>query len=300
MNDDTGNTRGLKLESTPHPARRPQSWLRAMLWALAGAALTVTTYSFYVARHEPDPQETVLLSQTKLAAGSPAGLRVLVRNRTSGRPVADTTVFLTLTRKAAVRIPLGSFQTDATGNLPDPINIPVIAPGEYQLVVDVTSRLGRDHVVQKVEVQSPHRILLSTDKPVYQPGQTIHLRSLLINPRIQKPFTNEVMTFEVSDAKGNKVFKESRPTSGHGIASADFELATGLNMGRFEIRALAGADVSERTVEVKNYVLPKFKVRLVTDKPYYLPGETVSGSVQAHYFFGRPVGDGTVQLAART
>ena len=60
----------------------------------------VAGYSLYVAIHEPDPQETVILGQTKLAAGSPAGLRILVRNRVSGKPVGDASVEISLSGKA--------------------------------------------------------------------------------------------------------------------------------------------------------------------------------------------------------
>jgi hypothetical protein len=195
---------------------------------------------------------------------------------------------------------LGSYKTDADGSLGESINIPEISPGEYQLIVDTTSSLGSDHVVRKIEVQNPARVLLSSDKPIYQPGQTIHLRSLALNGRTDKPLTNEVITFEVSDPKGNKVFKETRKTSGFGIASTDFALATELNLGRYEIRALTSAATVERTVEVKRYALPKFKVQITTDKSYYVPGETVSGSIAADYFFGKPVGGGSVKLTAAT
>ena len=109
-----------------------------------------------------------------------------------------------------------------------------------------------------------------------------------------------MVTFEVSDPKGNKVFKESRKSSAFGIASADFVLASELNLGRYEMRASAGATTTERTVEIKRYVLPKFKINITTDQPYYLPGQTVSGSIQASYFFGKSVSDGAVKLKAAT
>ena len=207
---------------------------------------------------------------------------------------------LSLLGKGAPPIKLGAFQTDASGSIADAISVPALPPGEYQLTVDSASSLGRDHVVKKIEVQQPARVLLSSDKPIYQPGQTIHLRSLLLNARTQKPFADEAVTFEVSDPKGNKVFKESRNSSAFGIASADFVLASELNLGRYGIRAIAGPVTTERTVEIKNYVLPKFKIHITTERPYYLPGQTVSGSVQAGYFFGKPVSEGTVKLTAAT
>src|SRR6266536_2706105 len=180
----------------------------------------VAPYSIYIAVHEPDPQETVILGQTKMASGSPAGLRILVRNRTSGKPVEGAKVELSLRGKTDRTVKLGTFQTDSNGSLADSINIPEIRPGKYQLIVDVTSSLGRDQVVKQVEVQPTARLLLTSDKPIYRPGQTIHIRTLLVNGRTEKPFANEAVNFEVSDPKGNKVFKENRKSSGFGIASA--------------------------------------------------------------------------------
>jgi len=292
-----GQRSGVSSQKTTRP-RNPL--LRIIVSLVASGVLAVVAYSIYVSVHEPDRQETVVLGQTKIAAGSPAALRIVVRDRVSGMPVKGAQVALSLLGKAAPAIKLGAFQTDASGSIADPIQVPALPPGEYQLTVDSTSSLGRDHIVKKVEVQNPARVLLSSDKPIYQPGQTIHLRTLLLNGRTQKPFTNETVAFEVGDPKGNKVFKASRKSSAFGIASADFVLASELNLGRYEIRAIAGAVTTERTVEIKNYVLPKFKIRIATDKPYYLPGQTVSGSVQAGYFFGKPVSDGTVKLTAST
>jgi len=261
--------------------------------------LALAGYSIYVAVHEPDPQETVVLAQTKLAAGSPAALRIVVRNRVSGKPVKGAEIKLSLRSKAAL-VKLGTFHTDVTGSIGDSIPIPDITPGPYELILETRSYLGRDRVVKKVEVQHPVRVLLSSDKPIYQPGQTIHLRSLTLNGRTQRPFNGEAVTFEVKDPKGNKVFKETRKSSQFGIASVDFVLASELNLGRYGISATAGAGSAERTVEVKRYVLPKFRIHLATDRPYYLPGQTVSGSLQARYFFGRPVSGGRVRLTATT
>ena len=297
MNADPQNS---STSPAPAPPRPRNPIVRSGIGIILVLVVALTPYSIYVAVHEPDPQETVILGQTKIASGSPTGLRILVRNRVSGKPIRGAKVELSLLDKTARTVKLGTFQTDSNGSLADLINVPEIRPGKYLLIVDVTSALGRDQVVKQVEVQHPARLLLTSDKPIYQPGQTIHIRSLTVNGRTEKPFANEAVTFEVSDPKGNKVFKETRKSSGFGIASADFVLASELNPGRYEIRALAGATSTERTIEIKRYILPKFKIQITTDKPCYLPGETVSGWVLANYFFGKPVGDATVKLTAAT
>ncbi len=292
---ETGNAN----PALPGKARPWLSIARLVTAVIGAVVLAVGAYSLYVAVYEPDPQETVVLGQSKLAAGSPAGLRFLVRNRVSGKPVKGAEASLSL-RSKETTVNLGTFHTDATGSLGESLAIPNIPPGQYDLIIESQSSLGKDRIIKKVEIQHPARVLLSSDKPIYQPGQTIHLRSLTLNGRTQKPFAGQTVTFEVKDPKGNKVFKETCTSSKFGIASADFVLASELNLGRYGICATAGAIAAERTVEVKRYVLPKFKIHITTDRPYYLPGQTVSGSVQANYFFGRPVSGGTVKLNAAT
>jgi hypothetical protein len=93
--------------------------------------LAVVAYSIYVSAHEPDRQETVVLGQTKIAAGSPAGLRIVVRDRVSGVPLNGARVELSLLGKGAPPIKLGAFQTDASGSIADAISVPALPPGEF-------------------------------------------------------------------------------------------------------------------------------------------------------------------------
>ena len=51
---------------------------------------------------------------------------------------------------------------------------------------------------------------------------------------------------------------------------------------------------------MKSYVLPRFKVAVELDRPFYQPGQRVKGRVQARYVFGKPVADGAVTLALQT
>ena len=61
-----------------------------------------------------------------------------------------------------------------------------------------------------------------------------------------------------------------------------------------------GTAEAQRTVEVKPYTLPRFEVNLTTDRPYYQVEETISGQVEAAYFFGKPVSGGQVHIEGMT
>jgi uncharacterized protein YfaS (alpha-2-macroglobulin family) len=86
-------------------------------------------------------------------------------------------------------------------------------------------------------------------------------------------------------------------------------LANEVNLGAYHLRALMGAleapkNTAEITLEVERYVLPKFKVAIEftqkNNKPRrdYRPGDHVTGTVRANYFFGKPVDHAEVKIKA--
>ena len=146
-------------------------------------------------------------------------------------------------------------------------------------------------------------ILLTTEKPIYQPGQTIHVRALALDRANHEAAAGRKLTFEVEDSRGNKVFKKATQTDKFGIASAEFALADEVNLGTYHLRALMG-DGGSRRPTPPNWrstwsatCCPSSKSRSISPaqdnhaKRGYRPGDHVTGTVRANYFFGKPVDD---------
>jgi 5-hydroxyisourate hydrolase-like protein (transthyretin family) len=244
-----------------------------------------------------DAQQTIVIGPNRFAPNSQAGLRVVVQEAGSGQPVPQAQVKVSLEPKGGGQAQtVFEGQTDASGSLPLSFQVPAEAAGDYDLVVETESGNGSDRLAQPVVVERDYRLLLTTDKPLYQPGQVIHMRALALSRLDLSPAQQSQVEFIVQDAKGNKVFRKSIPTSAYGIAAADFTLADMVNQGDYKLIASLGNTTSEKTVEVKPYVLPKFGVTVTTDHSFYSPGQRVEGSVQADYFFGKPVANSQVQL----
>ena len=142
--------------------------------------------------------------------------------------------------------------------------------------------------------------MASTDKPVYQPGQVIRMRGLALRRPDLKPVAGQMMSFSLTDPRGNVVFREAEPTSRFGIGSADCPMADELIEGNYQVDCRVGETTGRTTVEVRRYVLPRFKVALSLDRPYYQPGQPIKGRVQADYVFGKPVTEGSVTVALET
>ena len=286
------------------PAFPVKRWLAVLLH---GSLVLLVVLGFFSLRwfrtlpERVDDQQTVVLGQTKFAPDSEGSVRVVVQDFGAGEPIVGARVKVSLKPAEGRAVSLFEGETDETGSLPVSFRVPDDVSTEATLIVETESEAGRDRVEQPVTIEREYRLLLTSDKPLYQPGQTIHMRALALSTFDLVAAQGAAVDFLVQDAKGNKVFRQSVVASDFGVAAADFILADLVNQGNYKLTvAVSTTDGSlveaEKTVEVRPYVLPKFEVGVVTDRSYYLPGQRVEGTVQADYFFGKPVAQSQVRV----
>lgn len=265
--------------------------LLAVGWGLGRAA--------WLATRTAPPVEATLVGQGELTPGVPGRFRVLVRDGRDATPVADARVQAVLRDPEGRQVWSGDARTDASGVALVEAGVPAGAPeGRYALAVQTDTERGAGELSHTLAVRRSFRVMLSTDKPLYQPGQVIHMRALALSSFDLRPVAGAQAVIEVKDGKGNKVFKKLGPTSDFGIIAADFQLADQVNTGSYTVSATLGDTASERTVTVERYVLPRFAVEISTDRGFFAPGDVVEGTVSARYTFGEPVARGRVRLAA--
>lgn len=235
-----------------------------------------------------------ILGQNEFIKGTNINYRIIVCNQRTNEPIKGAKVEIKLKIDDQSDIffkgmtdRFGTCRTDFT--LPEDID-------NATLLFEVSSDIGKDTHETNIKMLSGNLTYLVTDKPIYQPGQTIHIRTLSLAKPALSAVSNKDIVFEIEDSKGNKVFKKTVATDKFGTGYVQFILADEVNFGNYTIRALLGVEKTEKTVKVEKYVLPKFKVALVTDKEFYLPGERMEGDIDVQYFFGKPVKDGAVKI----
>lgn len=239
--------------------------------------------------------EVRVLGQNELLSGSAASIRIIALNHRSMDPVSGAKVTITLSVGDKTTL-LYQGKTNASGTSDPVVRIPELSEEDAKLIISVDSDIGKNTVEKSVKLIKVTQTYLVTDKPLYQPNQTIHMRTITLTKPSMLPLQAHDVVLEVLDSKGNKVFKKKNKTNEFGVCSAEFRLADEINMGRYKVSAIVGDDKTEKTVTVEKYVLPKFNVRLKTDKEYYMPGEVLEGTVSSVYFFGKPVTGGKVKV----
>jgi uncharacterized protein YfaS (alpha-2-macroglobulin family) len=249
-----------------------------------------------------------VLGQRSYIAGAPAAMRVIVTGSSADEAAAIVT-------RGTVRIELldpdhapkllFAGELDRRGSVAADFRFPDGLTGSFPVRFSADTLLGHVEITETVQLEDKVSVLLTSEKPIYQPSQTIHLRALALDRANRHAAAGRALTFEIEDPRGNKVFRKSTATDNFGVASAEFTLADEVNLGTYHVRAKMGAaSAAELAVNVERYVLPKFRVTIEFDskngkpKRDYRPGDHVTGTVKANYFFGNPVDNASVTMKA--
>jgi hypothetical protein len=189
-------------------------------------------------------------------------------------------------------------KTDSDGMVEPSFSVP-----DYEGYANLVVEMGDEKVYQNITVIDADssgfstKILITTDKPIYQPDQIIHIRTLTFEGADLKASESSI-EIEITDPDGNKIFRKDFLPDEFGIASMDYALSDQLPLGNYKIRASVGNKSQEKSILVEKYVLPKFKIDLLDTKSWYTVDEEISGKVSANYFFGQTV-SGTTSVSVK-
>ena len=247
-----------------------------------------------------------VLGQQSYLSGGTAAVRLIVNEAGSGTPVTSGSVQIELAAPGNKTQTLFKGTLNEHGTTQVQFHFPAGLAGSYALRYAIDTPLGPVAHVEQIRLENKSAVLLTTEKPVYQPGQTIHVRALALDRSNHRAVDGRPLTFELDDSRGNKVFRKITQTDAYGLASAEFALADEVNLGTYHLRAIlsnaaeAPQTTSEIALQVDRYVLPRFKVAVELsgkDGKGYRPSDHITGTVRANYFFGKAV-DGEVTVKA--
>lgn len=164
-----------------------------------------------------------------------------------------------------------------------PLNVPSLEDGKYEIQLKGSSFSDKT----TINVEKSYLVFVETDKPIYKPGQTIHIRVLTLDPEL-KPSV-ESATVEILDAKGIKIFRSIITTDEYGMTGIDLPVSDEPNLGVWKINVVTEKARNQLDVRVEEYVLPKYEVKVDLPKDWFLVDEPIKGTISAEYSFGKPV-----------
>lgn len=238
----------------------------------------------------------VIVSDIGLVSkAAPGQILLFAANRFTGAPVSGCEV-----RVIANQQPLVTGVTDASGvfnarfeqTVADDV-VSVARCGDQVTANDPGSWYLREGTRELVGY-------VYTDKPIYRPGHTVHVKTIL-RWRARGalvPFDGKEVEVRVSDVTDKVIFRQRRPVDRFGGVAADIPLAPGVALGDYSIAVLHADETASGSFEVQEYRKPEFEVRVVPADRFVVQGGRVRATIDARYYFGQPVANGKVTYVA--
>lgn len=150
-----------------------------------------------------------------------------------------------------------------------------------------------DRLNYAASARASGRTYTYTDRPIYRPGDTVHIRGI---DRIGYDGSYEVWPGEtteltIRDARGSEIHSVDVAVSDYGTFDTDFTLPFDAPLGYYNIRVLD----SYYSFRVEEYVPAAFKLEAETNQEEYVNGDTLELEAMAEYYFGAPVSGGTLK-----
>jgi hypothetical protein len=164
-----------------------------------------------------------------------------------------------------------------------------------------------DEAGQKVKVADlggTERFLtfVSTDKPIYRPGEKLYVRAAVLNATTHAPGAdNTPAMVEVSGPKGDTIASGSA-SAADGVFGFAWAIPTGTAGGEYTVKVshpYSGHAPGVRRFDIRAYRAPRLKSQIVFVRDGYGPGDTVSASVHVDRAEGGVPANAKVSVIAR-
>jgi A-macroglobulin complement component/alpha-2-macroglobulin family protein/carboxypeptidase family protein/MG2 domain-containing protein/macroglobulin-like protein/A-macroglobulin receptor len=298
----------LRLSLPPIAANLSEFNRRYLLWYrlryrmvdVVGSGMSINNGIISLSEIMPDLFEIHVATSQMLREGGRYSARVQTTNPFTHQPARGVRITGEITFEDDETVkPKASAITDKEGyallDFALPLKSAKNSTGELHVYGE------RDGVVAQAQgevlVDNVVRTLITTDKVLYQPGQTMHIRALVFGPT-KRARADENFTIRIVDPEQVSVFVTTARSSRFGVINADWPIPDNVRLGDYRIWVDREGATYETAFDVRisRYELPNFSVSVEPDRGYYLPGQDATVKVRADYLFGQPVKRGHVRV----
>ncbi|WGS64386.1 MG2 domain-containing protein [Marinitoga aeolica] len=151
------------------------------------------------------------------------------------------------------------------------------------------------------KIYTDNRIVVITDKPIYKPGDNLHVKIHLFNEKenIYSPAKNEKVTIKLKGPDDLKLFDREISTDEFGGASLDYKLNVELPVGYYSLIVSYGNEEEYHGFYLQNYIKPEYKTFLSADKDYYFSNDIIHFKIKLKYYNEEPVKNAQVAYYIR-
>lgn len=138
-----------------------------------------------------------------------------------------------------------------------------------------------------------------TDRPVYRPGHTVHLKAVLrwLDRGQPERFDRPQVEIVVSDPDDKVILRQPRAVDRFGSAFTSLSLPASAALGDYSITVNSEDSSATGGFAVEEYRKPEFEVGVSSPQRFYLQRSPATVTIRARYYFGQPVAHGKVAYA---
>jgi alpha-2-macroglobulin len=148
------------------------------------------------------------------------------------------------------------------------------------------------------------RGFMHTDRGLYRPGDTVHVKGLARVTKLGEPLSlpnvGKKVSVEVQGPQGKTVTTTDARLSAFGGFWFDVELPGDSRLGDYTISAKLEGGTFTRTFSVEEYRPATFEVTGKTKETLVVRRGDVKGTISANYFYGAPVRTGEVDVVVHS
>jgi uncharacterized protein YfaS (alpha-2-macroglobulin family) len=147
---------------------------------------------------------------------------------------------------------------------------------------------------------------LTTDRPIYRPGETVYYQGVLRvddDAKLSVPPRDPGAVLIITDTRGRELLRTPIMLDEFGSFYGDIKLDAEAQSGFYFIRAERQATRESflfQQFQVAEFRRPDFAVTVTPDRQNYVNGETITVTVSGRLFFGAPVPDAPVRWRVTT
>ncbi|HYV46477.1 MAG TPA: MG2 domain-containing protein [Myxococcaceae bacterium] len=220
-------------------------------------------------------------------------------DRSESTPVRRFTAALSLTGPDGKELPLqplhGWLTSDDYTQVAQ-VTVPQVPDGDYRLIVKVKSPVEDATQEVIVPLYAAAKIHTLTDRPLYEPGQQVKFRALVLRARDLSPLDGRPGRFVVTDPSGETFLDELAPAGPWGVAAGSFPLDRAATAGTWTVAWRSGDASGEARFQVQPFTLPRFRVDAEPSAPFYGAGDRPVIKGEVVYSSGAPVPNAKISV----
>ncbi|MFT5849733.1 MAG: hypothetical protein ACI9H6_000548 [Patiriisocius sp.] len=148
------------------------------------------------------------------------------------------------------------------------------------------------------------QVYVYTDRPIYRPGHEVSLKGIhrIGYDGAFEIYQAEDVVLNITNARRETIKTETVSVNEYGTFNTILKLPEDASLGSYAVNVstASGRRLGYSSFSVEEYVGAPFEVTTYTTEEEYVAGDTMDVTVDAQYFFGAPIPEGTVSYTVST